>query len=93
MRARTHIHTFTDHFKHKHTHIYTLTQTLECAQDVRYFFILLGILYGGFAIAFNMQLGGDSDESQTTALYLFTTMVGDFSSSFVLTVLQDEGQW
>jgi hypothetical protein len=62
-------------------------------QDVRYFFILLGILYGGFSIAFNMQLGGNSDQSQPTAIYLFTTMVGDFSSSFVLDVLQDEGQW
>jgi len=69
------------------------TRRCSAVQDIRYFFILLGILYGGFAIAFNMQLGGDSDESQPTALYLFTTMVGDFSSAFVLGVLQDEGQW
>lgn len=66
-------------------------------QDVRYFFILLAILYGGFAIAFNMQLGGEIDElsstSQSTGLYLFSVMVGDFSSNFVLAVLQDEGQW
>lgn len=61
---------------------------------MRFFFILLGILYGGFAIAFNMQLGGESDQSQPTAVYLFTTMVGDFSTSFVLSsVLQEEGQW
>ncbi|KAF5843415.1 hypothetical protein DUNSADRAFT_16913 [Dunaliella salina] len=67
---------------------------VETVKDVRFFFILLGILYGGFAIAFNMQLGGESDQSQPTAVYLFTTMVGDFSTSFVLSsVLQEEGQW
>lgn len=35
---------------------------------------------------------GSFGESWPTAVDLFTTIVGDFSS-FVLTVLQEKGQW
>ena len=63
-------------------------------QDVRYFFVLLGLLYGGFAICFNMQLGGGPADRVPTLMLLFATVVGDFSHSFVNSLLlEEEGEW
>lgn len=51
-------------------------------QDLRHFFILLGVLFAGFAIAFMVQLGRMGSYADSN-LHLFTAMTGDFTADWV----------
>ncbi len=64
----------------------------EIMKDLRYFFILILTIFGGFAIAFAVLLGGQN-QYLGVALRLFTTMTGDFSADYLEQVLTYPGAW
>lgn len=64
----------------------------EIMKDLRYFFILIATIFGGFAFAFSVQLGGGQDFT-FTGLQLFSTMTGDFEASMLMDVLYMDQEW
>lgn len=64
-----------------------MRMVIEIIKDMRYFFLLLGMIFGGFAISFAILKGGATPYAGV-AIKLFTIMLGDFQQSDVLNMLQ-----
>ncbi|EFJ44379.1 hypothetical protein VOLCADRAFT_118752 [Volvox carteri f. nagariensis] len=74
-----------------------MRMVIEIMKDMRHFFTLLGMIFGGFAIAFAVLLGpGNTYEG--VAFKLFSVMLGDWQFDYLLSMLTvvekpNERQW
>ncbi|KXZ52570.1 hypothetical protein GPECTOR_9g614 [Gonium pectorale] len=69
-----------------------MRMVIEIIKDMRYFFTLLGMIFGGFAIAFAVLLGANNTY-EAIAFKLFSVMLGDWQYDYLLDMLHTEGAW
>ncbi|KAG2492902.1 hypothetical protein HYH03_008816 [Edaphochlamys debaryana] len=69
-----------------------MRMVIEIIKDMRYFFLLLGMIFGGFAIAFAVLLGVDN-LYESVAFKLFSVMLGDWQYDYLVDMLHVEGMW
>ncbi|GIL50181.1 hypothetical protein Vafri_6307 [Volvox africanus] len=69
-----------------------MRMVIEIIKDMRYFFTLLGMIFGGFIIAFAVLIG-PKNTFQSVAFKLFSVMLGDWQFDYLVDMLHTEGQW
>ncbi|PNH09090.1 hypothetical protein TSOC_004306 [Tetrabaena socialis] len=69
-----------------------MRMVIEIIKDMRYFFLLLGLTFGGFAIAFAV-LQGPTYSYESIALKLFSVMMGEWTLEYVEGMLHEDGNW
>ena len=58
----------------------------------RHFFVLLGLIFGAFAVAFAV-LSGPANSYAPISLKLFTVVLGDFQKSDLMGMTGEPGMW
>ncbi|GLC75104.1 hypothetical protein PLESTF_001594300 [Pleodorina starrii] len=64
-----------------------MRMVIEIIKDMRYFFTLLGMIFGGFTIAFAV-LQGKGNSFQSVAFKLFSVMLGDWQFDYLIGMLE-----
>ncbi|KAG2441727.1 hypothetical protein HXX76_003342 [Chlamydomonas incerta] len=69
-----------------------MRMVIEIIKDMRYFFALLAMIFGGFAIAFAVLLG-ESNTYEAVAFKLFSVMLGDWQYDYLMDMIYVEHAW
>ncbi|KAG2451828.1 hypothetical protein HYH02_003604 [Chlamydomonas schloesseri] len=69
-----------------------MRMVIEIIKDMRYFFALLAMIFGGFAIAFAVLLG-ESNTYEAVAFKLFSVMLGDWQYDYLMDMIYEDQAW